>query len=216
MLKLILFEDEDLLVANKPAGMNTHAPAPFAGEGLFDWLRNREPRWASLSILHRLDKETSGVMVFGKSARANRSLTEQFTRRQVHKRYALVTDRPVARREFTVTSALVRAGERYLSRPVHAGADCATTRFRVVGRVAGRTVLEAEPVTGRTHQIRVHAAFQGLPVLGDRLYGGSPASRLCLHAASLEFAHPADRKAYEIRGPVGVRRGPGVQGCARL
>ena len=60
----ILFEDEHLLVVNKPAGMNTHAPSPFAGEGLYDWLRHREPRWAELAIIHRLDKETSGVMVF--------------------------------------------------------------------------------------------------------------------------------------------------------
>src|SRR5437762_14022846 len=91
---LILFEDEHLLVVNKPAGMNTHAPSPFAGEGLYDWLRNREPRWASLAIIHRLDKETSGVMVFAKTPLANRSLTKQFTERAVQKKYLLITDRP--------------------------------------------------------------------------------------------------------------------------
>src|SRR5213594_3199576 len=81
----LLFEDEHLLVVNKPAGLSTHAPAPFAGEGLYDWLRHREPRWASLAIIHRLDKETSGVIVFSKTPRANRSLTEQFTKRSVRK-----------------------------------------------------------------------------------------------------------------------------------
>src|SRR2546430_6980218 len=90
---LILFEDEHLLVINKPAGLNTHAPAPYAGEGLYDWLRHREPRWANLAIIHRLDKETSGVIVFSKSTLANRSLTEQFTRREVRKTYFLLTDR---------------------------------------------------------------------------------------------------------------------------
>src|SRR5688572_31645444 len=80
MNRFILFEDEDILVAEKPAGMNTHAPSPFAGEGFYDWLRNRDPRWARLAIVHRLDKETSGVMVFGKTPLANRSLTDQFTR----------------------------------------------------------------------------------------------------------------------------------------
>ncbi|HXG46684.1 MAG TPA: pseudouridine synthase, partial [Methylomirabilota bacterium] len=60
---------------NKPAGWNTHAPSPFAGEGVYDWLRHREPRWAGLALLHRLDKETSGVLVFGKTPLANRSLT---------------------------------------------------------------------------------------------------------------------------------------------
>jgi 23S rRNA-/tRNA-specific pseudouridylate synthase len=79
MLPCIIFEDEHLLVASKPAGLNTHAPSPYAGEGLYDWLRNREARWANLAIIHRLDKETSGVMVFSKTPLANRSLTEQFT-----------------------------------------------------------------------------------------------------------------------------------------
>src|SRR3954468_3907197 len=89
---LILHEDEDLLVINKPAGMNTHAPSPYAGEGIYDWLRHREPRWASLATIHRLDKQTSGAMVFGKTAAANRSLTEQFAHHQVEKAYLLATD----------------------------------------------------------------------------------------------------------------------------
>src|SRR5437867_8142975 len=99
MVLCVLHEDKDLLVVNKPAGMNTHAPSPFAGEGIYDWLRHREPRWASLSIIHRLDKETSGVMIFGKTPEANRSLTEQFAGRAVKKRYILATDRDVKRPE---------------------------------------------------------------------------------------------------------------------
>lgn len=192
--KLILFEDEHLLVINKPAGMNTHAPSPYAGEGIYDWLRHREPRWASLAIVHRLDKETSGVMVFGKSTEANRSLTDQFSRHVVRKRYVLLTDRTPADDAFTVESSLVRAGEKYLSRPLHAGGDRAKTHFRVVERQMGQMLIEAEPVTGRTHQIRVHAAERGVPILGDKLYGGGVAARLCLHAASLEFHHPVDNR----------------------
>src|SRR5580700_6401874 len=91
----VIFEDDHLLVVNKPAGMNTHAPGPFAGEGIHEWLKHREPRWAKLAIIHRLDKETSGVMVFGKTAAANRSLTEQFARHEIRKQYRLLTDRPV-------------------------------------------------------------------------------------------------------------------------
>ena len=189
---LILFEDEHLLVVNKPAGMNTHAPAPFAGEGLYDWLRHREPRWASLAILHRLDKETSGVMVFGKTPLANRSLTQQFTGRTVRKKYQMLTDCEVTRDSFTAESLLVRSGEKYLSRPVHAGSDRAETHFKRLGTEAsGQTLVEAEPVTGRTHQIRVHAAEHGFPILGDALYGGTPWPRVCLHAASLTLKHPA-------------------------
>src|SRR5437899_990314 len=129
---LILFEDEHLLVINKPAGMNTHAPSPFAGEGIYDWLREREPRWANLAIIHRLDKETSGLLLFGKTREANRSLTGQFTRRSVRKKYLLLTDRPVPGSEFRVVSSLVRSGGKYLSRPEHAGSSRAETYFRVM------------------------------------------------------------------------------------
>jgi len=186
----VIYEDDDLLVVNKPPGWNTHSPSPHAGEGIYDWLKHREPRWARLAILHRLDKDTSGLLVLGKTVEANRSLTAQFTAREVHKRYVLVTDRPVPRDEFIAASAIARAGDRYEARPVVAGGDLAETRFRVLSREEGRTWVEAEPVTGRTHQIRVHAVAEGLPILGDPLYGGAAASRLHLHAAALEFRHP--------------------------
>jgi 23S rRNA (cytosine1962-C5)-methyltransferase len=187
----LLFEDEHLLVVNKPAGWNTHRPAPFAGEGIYDWLRDREPRWAALAIMHRLDKETSGVLVFSKTTLASRSLTEQFSARAVQKRYLLLTDGAVPQRDLKAVSCLVRAGERYVSRPVGSGSDAAETRFRLTGRSGAHTLVEAEPVTGRTHQIRVHAADLGFPILGDTLYGGTPAARVCLHAASIAFRHPA-------------------------
>src|ERR1051325_4112089 len=99
---LALHEDEHLLVVNKPAGWNTHSPSPYAGEGIYEWLRHREPRWATLAIIHRLDKETSGVMAFAKSALANRALTGQFSERVVRKKYLLLTDREVPERAFTV------------------------------------------------------------------------------------------------------------------
>ena len=191
----------------KPAGMNTHAPGPFAGEGLYDWLRHREPRWASLAIMHRLDKDTSGVMVFTKSPRANRSLAEQFAARAVSKKYLLLTDRAAPTATYTARTTLVRAGERYVSRPPHAGADLAETRFAPfpaypVPLAAPRlTCLQAEPLTGRTHQIRVHAAEAGFPILGDTLYGGTPAARVCLHAAELAFRHPATGENLVFRAP---------------
>ncbi len=192
-IPLILFEDDHLLVIRKPAGWNTHAPSPYAGEGVYDWLRVREPRWASLAIIHRLDKETSGVLVFGKSAEANRSLTAQFAGREVAKRYRLWTDRPVAFETKTVASRIARNGDNY--RSVATGGDEAVTDFRVVRRDGGRTELEAEPHTGRTHQIRVHASENDFPILGDSLYGGSPFHRVCLHAAAISFNHPATASA---------------------
>src|SRR6266850_82747 len=118
MLPCLLFEDEHLLVINKPAGMNTHAPSPHAGEGIYDWFRHREPRWANLAIIHRLDKETSGVLVFGKSALANRSLTQQFTEHSIRKTYILGTDRRVSTEELTARCILVRTGEKYVATPL--------------------------------------------------------------------------------------------------
>jgi 23S rRNA (cytosine1962-C5)-methyltransferase len=192
MVLCVIFEDEHLLVVNKPAGWNTHAPSPFAGEGIYDWLKHREPRWASLAIIHRLDKETSGVIVFGKTPVANKSLTEQFARRQVQKKYLLLTDRAVPRKEFTVKSSLVRLGEKYAS---GTRGELAETNFRVApaaqASAPAATLVEAFPLTGRTHQIRVHAAEGGFPILGDTLYGGTPAARVFLHAAEIRFTHPA-------------------------
>ena len=197
----VVYEDDDLLVVNKPPGWNTHSPAPHAGEGIYDWLKHREPRWAQLAIIHRLDKDTSGLLVFGKTTVANRSLTRQFTEREVHKRYILVTDRPVLRDEFTVLSSIVRAGDHYESRPLTAGGERSETRFRLLRREGARTWLEAEPVTGRTHQIRVHAAAEGLPILGDALYGGSAAARLHLHAAELALTQPGSGEALRLAVP---------------
>ncbi|MEO6034966.1 MAG: pseudouridine synthase [Verrucomicrobiota bacterium] len=198
---MIIFEDEQLLVINKPAGLNTHSPGPFAGEGVYEWLKNREARWTDLAIIHRLDKETSGVIVFGKTALANRALTAQFTARTVSKKYLALTASPVSFEHLTVKSALVRAGEKYVNRPLYSGGEQAETRFKSLGSNSGNVLLEAEPVTGRTHQIRVHAAANGFPVLGDTLYGGASAARVFLHAAEISFAHPATGMRTTFRAP---------------
>jgi 23S rRNA (cytosine1962-C5)-methyltransferase len=198
---MIVFEDEHILVINKPAGWNTHSPAPFAGEGVYEWLKNRHPRWSALAIIHRLDKETSGLMVFGKSAAANRSLTRQFDEHRVQKTYVLLTHAKPTFRQCRARSALVRTGAKYVSRPLHAGAPAAETVFSVKG-----TVIEAVPLTGRTHQIRVHASDHGIPVLGDTLYGGAPAARLCLHAAELRFEHPVSGQPLAFSVPPDFER----------
>ncbi len=202
-MALVIFEDEHLLVIDKPAGINTHSPSPFAGEGIYEWLKNREPRWANLAIIHRLDKETSGVMVFGKTTLANRSLTKQFSDRTVHKKYILATDRAVKFNELKAESVLVRAGEKYISRPDHAGGERAETVFRKLKSSDGskNIFVEAEPITGKTHQIRAHAAAHGFPILGDALYGGTAAPQVFLHASELSFEHPATGKVIAFSRP---------------
>ena len=205
MVPCVIFEDEHLLVVSKPAGWNTHAPSPYAGEGIYDWLKHREPRWASLAILHRLDKEISGVLVFGKTPPANRSLTEQFTQRKVRKKYLLLTDRPVPQKPFTVNTALARSGEKYASRP---GGETAETNFTLIldakfgVKNSQLKMVSVEPLTGRTHQIRVHAAESGFPILGDTLYGGTASSRVFLHATEIAFTHPATNLPVRFFAPV--------------
>ena len=218
MVPCIIFEDEHLLAVNKPAGMNTHSPSPYSGEGLYEWLRHREPRWAKLAIVHRLDKETSGLILFTKSPLANKSLTSQFTRREVKKRYILLTDRVPSRRVLQIKSVLRRAGEKYISTQSDRFEDESETRFEVSPEVSALgpdtepqpddarkkaiVALQAFPLTGRTHQIRVHAAENGFPVLGDVLYGGSPAARVFLHAWEITFIHPGSGKEMTLTAPV--------------
>ncbi|MFO1475731.1 MAG: class I SAM-dependent methyltransferase [Verrucomicrobiota bacterium] len=202
MIPCILFEDDHLLVAAKPAGMNTHSPSPHAGEGLYEWLRHREPRWATLSILHRLDKETSGVMIFGRTAAANRSLSRQFESRAVRKTYLLAAARPLPKPELVVKSRIARSNERYLSRADGAPAETRFRASRLHPPAPGMFLIEAEPFTGRTHQIRVHASENGFPILGDAVYGGAPFGRVCLHAARLELRHPVTGRALVFEAPV--------------
>jgi 23S rRNA (cytosine1962-C5)-methyltransferase len=200
----VVHEDEHLLVVDKPPGWNTHAPSPYAPEGIYEWLRHREPRWAALAILHRLDKETSGLMVFGKTPPANRSLAGQFERREVAKRYLLRTDRPVPDDVLEVRTHIVRDGDRYRACGLREG-DPAETRFEVLERRGGVTTVAAFPLTGRTHQIRVHAAYLGFPILGDLAYGGlpGPARGLRLASVRLGFRHPATDAPVEFSVPHG-------------
>jgi 23S rRNA (cytosine1962-C5)-methyltransferase len=204
----VLYEDEALLVVNKPAGLNTHSPTPHSGEGMYEWLRHRDPRWAKLVIMHRLDKETSGVLIFSKTDQGNRSLTDQFTQHLVRKRYMLLTDGKAPRKELTVKTRISRIGDKYAS---HASkGEEAITTFRPANAAevakaslpSSAQLIVAEPLTGRTHQIRVHAAENGFPVLGDSLYGGSPAPRLFLHSATMECRHPLSTELLQFSAPI--------------
>lgn len=140
-------------------------------------------------------------MVFGLSPEANRSLTAQFSERQVDKCYVLATSRPVAHAKLTVRNTIVRAGDHYVARPFTPGSELAETDFEVLRVERGITYLRAVPHTGRTHQIRVHAASAGFPILGDVLYGGEPSGRLWLHSERLAFRHPTEARDVTFEVP---------------
>ena len=226
----VLFEDEHILVVNKPSSWNTHAPAEYSGEGIYDWLRARESRWATLSVMHRLDKETSGVLVFGLSVMANKSLTAQFEQRLVEKSYLMHTRRrrrgpalvappggvlnvsETAEGWLRVSSGLLRHGESYEACALddeRGGGRLleAVTLFRELSH-GDTTLLEARPLTGRTHQIRAHAAALGAPVLGDVLYGAPADERCWLHAASLSLRHPLNAQKMTFEAPADQPGGP--------
>lgn len=172
----VRFEDEHLLVVAKPTGVNTHRADEHAQDGMVEWVQRQRPD-ESLSVLHRLDKATSGLLVFGKTRVANQSLAAQFEQRRVAKTYELL-----------VLVDGGRPAELRCEEPV--AGQAAVTDFSVgtAGPVLQR--VEARPHTGRTRQVRVHAAALGMPITGDEEVGGSPAARVFLHAAGLALEHP--------------------------
>lgn len=212
----ILFEDDDLIVVNKPPGMVVH-PAKGHWEGtLASALAHHFGQLSTTGgatrpgIVHRLDRDTSGVMVIAKHNQAHERLAEQFQSRTVTKRYLAITLGVPDREEDIVTKAIgphPHYRERMALRDDHPDSRAAETRFRVLERFRGFSLIECLPKTGRTHQIRLHLAHLRCPVLCDKLYGGRSQitagelsggaadqqvvlARQALHAASLEVHQP--------------------------
>lgn len=193
---MVLYEDEHLIVVEKPAGLPTVPTADPARPSLVRELeaeRAGRGHPGALGVHQRLDRDTSGIVLFATSAEANPGLARQFEAGEVRKTYLALVARP--RRKppatWTVESRLERAGKGRMASVAEGGA-AARTEFRIAGEWPLALLVEARPRTGRKHQIRVHLADSGLPILGDATYGGaSPAaSRSLLHAARLELRHP--------------------------
>ena len=201
----VLFEDEHLIVVDKPAGLAAHGGSGIA-HGLIEMVRAARPNQPFLELAHRLDRETSGILLLAKTRRALLGLHEQLREGQVDKRYlALVAGDWVNDRQH-VRLPLARrttgSGERRVAVDEEAGL-AAHTVFNLRHRYGGFSLLEAELKTGRTHQIRVHLASVGFPIVGDDKYGdfdlnrraargefGAPFRRMFLHACATRFRHP--------------------------
>lgn len=206
----MLYEDDWLLVVDKPAGIVVH-PAPGHEHGtLVHGLVARGVRGGHElrpGIVHRLDKETSGVLIVARRDDAYRRLVEDMSRRAVERTYFALLVGELPQDEGTVDAPIGRHVRDRKRMSVHATrARPAVTHFRVLGRGGGYTLAEVRLETGRTHQIRVHMAALGYPVAGDSTYGGRarPAglSRHFLHAARLRFPHPADGRPMRCETPL--------------
>jgi len=221
----ILYEDRHLLVIDKPAGMVIH-PAPGHREGtLVNAILHHCDDLSGIGgvirpgIVHRLDKDTSGVLLVAKNDETHRHLSEQFREHRVKKTYkALVFGSPVEE-EGTITLPVGRHPEdrKKMSTRSRRGKE-AVTRWRVAGRYGETTLLDVDIETGRTHQIRVHLSSMGHPVVGDRVYGGggrlksvrdqalrarlSAMPRQALHAWRIAFSHPVDKREMEFVAPL--------------
>jgi 23S rRNA pseudouridine1911/1915/1917 synthase len=212
----IRYEDEDVIVVNKPAGLVVHPGAGNASGTLQNALLHHDPGLAEIprgGIVHRLDKDTSGLMVIARTLRAHTSLVEQLSERDVHRQYvAVVYGKMVA--GGSVKAPIGRHAHDRLKQAVREDGREAITHYRVRERYRTMTLIECRLETGRTHQIRVHMAHARHPLFGDVQYGGAlklpkGASealvetlrgfrRQALHAERLEFAHPADGRTITV------------------
>lgn len=192
----IVYEDEDLVVVDKPAGMLVHPSHREKNGTLLNALAfhfNRDPARGVIrpGLVHRLDKETSGLIVVAKNQRAHRILCRQFQRKQVEKRYTAIVHGVMSENEGVINGDIGRDAELKFW-VLKEGGKASETRFRVLQRKQDTTLVELEPVTGRTNQLRIHCASIGHPIIGDKERGGDASRKLCLHATKLGFRHPAD------------------------
>lgn len=200
----IVFEDEDLIVVNKPAGMLVH-PSHRENSGtllnaLVYWLNEKQPEVFTNGsrrsevvrpgLVHRLDKQTSGLVVVAKNARAHRILCNHWLKKRVEKRYLALVEGIVHASEGTIEAPIGRFAE-LKSWSVKEDGKHSESRFWVRERYADTTLLELEPVTGRTNQLRIHCELIGHPIVGDERRGGRDFERLCLHAHAISFPHPS-------------------------
>lgn len=207
----ILYEDQDIVVIDKPPGLPTQAGQDPRRPHLYGLLQ--EQRGEKLFLHHRLDRDTSGVLLLGRHPRANKGLTDLFREHRLEKVYWALTRPgsepvPAENGEVVVRDHLapVRGQNRQLTRMVRvkSGGWSAETRLRLLESLGPAEFWEARPLTGRTHQIRVHLAGLKRPILGDPLYGGKSTEvpRLLLHARSLRFRHPVTGAELTVESPV--------------
>ncbi len=205
----VIYEDDSIVVIDKPQGMVAH-PAPGNWEdtvanALLFHCKGLEYDQDDIrpGIVHRLDKDTSGIMVLAKTYESHKALIEQFTSREVHKTYlALCAHTP---KVSVIEAAIGRhPTKRQQMSVLEEGGKPAITHIETLRSKGGISLIEAKPVTGRTHQIRVHLQHIGCPIIGDSIYGHAGLnknlgfSKQCLHSYSISFIHPKEKKRVQF------------------
>lgn len=205
----ILFEDDWFLAAEKPAGLPSQATVDKSRPDFFTQLKKQfqNERGADfyLALHHRLDRDTSGVMIFAKNKEANDPLANMFKKHLIQKTYVALTRNRKMPETWEFKNHLMETKDRKLKKTkmksTASGGDMAHTKFRLIEKFKLGMMVEAQPLTGRMHQIRVHLAEEHMGIFGDDIYpcGKTPvAPRLMLHALSLEFHHPFTQQDIKI------------------
>jgi RluA family pseudouridine synthase len=202
----ILFEDEFLLAINKPAGLPSQPTVDKKRPDLFTLVK-KQMKSENIFLHHRLDRDTSGVILLSKNKKANAPLTDMFREHKFEKIYwALTQPQAKLKDQWDIQNHLVarrKDGRSVKMFRTESGGDFAHTIFRKLGCSPEACLVEAQPLTGRTHQIRVHLLHSEASILGDSQYGGKDprVPRLMLHAKSLSFAHPVLKTEMKIEAP---------------
>jgi 23S rRNA pseudouridine1911/1915/1917 synthase len=210
----ILFENQDLIVINKPAGMVVHPSAGHETGTLVHAILAHAPDILGVGgeqrpgVVHRLDKDTSGILLFAKHDIAHRFLQQQFSQRKAEKTYLALVDGAPPTPAGCIDASIGRDPNHRKQMAVLAAGKGrpAVTHYREIENYQRHTLLEVRPITGRTHQIRLHLAFLNCPVVGDRVYGqrkpSLPIRRLFLHAARLRICIPGEEKERTFDAPL--------------
>jgi 23S rRNA pseudouridine1911/1915/1917 synthase len=203
----VVFEDDCVIVVDKPAGLLTMGTDSERKKTLYAALRaylNSKRPSEKIFIVHRLDREASGLLVFAKTDQAKEHLQNQFKDHSAGRIYAAIAEGRVLPEQFTIRSILAENSAFRVYSTKNAGAGKpAVTHVRVVKRNARTSMLEVRLETGRKHQIRVHLAERGHPIAGDKVYGSRSNSlgRLALHGTQLEFEHPRTKQRMRFDSP---------------
>ncbi len=199
-IKLRYTETAGCIFVDKIAGLNTHTPE-YGQRGCVEIYEDELDR--KLFTVHRLDKATSGALVFATSSELAAELTKLFEQHLVTKRYLFLTDRPAGMNEFTYESHIEKEKNVFISRKNKEANS--KTSFKLIKSLGRFQLWEANPHTGKPHQIRLHAEANGIPILGDNEHGGSPFFRLCLHSSSLKFKLKDQDISFETDTPAWAR-----------